>query len=51
VLPYHIREFTNHSRLTVDGNPLAWMQDWVAVPGTRAPRAVSNAATSRPTAP
>src|SRR5437773_11622927 len=34
VLPYHVREFTNHSRLTADGNPLAWMQEWVAVPGT-----------------
>jgi hypothetical protein len=43
VLPYHLHSFTNHSRLTVNGNPLAWQQDWVAVPGARAPRAVSAA--------
>jgi hypothetical protein len=43
VLPYHLHSFTNHSRLTVNGNPLAWQQDWVAVPGTRAPRAISAA--------
>ena len=41
VLPYHLKQFTNHSRLTVDGNPLAWEKDWVAVPGTRAPRAIT----------
>ena len=41
VLPYHIHQFTNHSRLTANGNPLAWMQDWVAVPGSRAPRPIS----------
>jgi hypothetical protein len=40
VLPYHLRSFTNHSRLTVDGNPLAWEKDWVAVPGVRLPRAI-----------
>ncbi|MBW7933525.1 MAG: M28 family peptidase [Gemmatimonadaceae bacterium] len=43
VLPYHLRQFTNHSRLQVDGNPLAWEKDWVAVPGVRLPRAISNA--------
>jgi Zn-dependent M28 family amino/carboxypeptidase len=43
VLPYHTKHFTNHSRLTVNGNPLTWMQDWVAVPGARAPRAIANA--------
>ena len=43
VLPYHLKSFTTHSRLTVDGNPLAWEKDWVAVPGVRAPRAISNA--------
>ena len=42
-LPYHIRKFTNHSRLTVDGNPIAWNNEWVAVPGQRAPRAITNA--------
>jgi hypothetical protein len=42
-LPYHLRKFTEHSRLTVDGNPLEWGTDWVAVPGTRAPRGVVNA--------
>ena len=41
VLPYHTRQFTNHSRLTANGNPLAWEKDWVAVPGIRAPRAIS----------
>jgi hypothetical protein len=43
VLPYHLHEFTSHSRLTVDGNPLVWSQDWVGVPGARAPRPVSSA--------
>ena len=43
VLPYHTKRFTNHSRLTANGNPLTWMQDWVAVPGARAPRAIANA--------
>ena len=42
-LPYHIHEFTNHSRLTIDGNPLAWEDDWVAVPGPRAPRPIVQA--------
>ena len=42
-LPYHIHEFTNHSRLTIDGNPLAWEKDWVAVPGPRAPRPIVQA--------
>ena len=41
VLPYHTRQFTNHSHLTANGNPLAWEKDWVAVPGTRVPRAIS----------
>ena len=41
VLPYHLRQFTNHSRLQVDGNPLQWEKDWVAVPGLRAPRPIS----------
>jgi len=41
VLPYHLKSFTNHSRLTVDGNPLAWEKDWVALPGARAPRGIS----------
>src|SRR5512133_9515 len=40
VLPFHVKEFTNHSRLTVDGNPLAWEKDFVAVPGARAPRSI-----------
>ena len=43
VLPYHLRQFTNHSRLTVDGNPLTWEKEWVPVPGLRAPRAISGA--------
>src|SRR5690606_24244945 len=37
-LPYHLRKFTASSRLTVNGNPLAWNTDFVAVPGLRAPR-------------
>ena len=32
VLPFHIKQFTNHSRLTVDGNPFAWEQDWSPFP-------------------
>ena len=43
VLPYHLHSFTNHSRLTVNGNPLTWQQDWVAVAGARAPRPISTA--------
>jgi hypothetical protein len=43
VLPYHLKRFTSHSRLTANGNPLAWVQDWVAIPGARAPRAIANA--------
>jgi hypothetical protein len=41
VLPFHTKHFTNHSRLTIDGNPLAWEKDFVAIPGTRAPRPIS----------
>ncbi len=43
VLPYHLRKFTEHSRLTVDGNPIVWNVDVVAIPGARAPRAIANA--------
>jgi hypothetical protein len=42
-LPYHLRKFTDHSRLTVDGNPIAWNTDFVAVPGQRAPRPIAGA--------
>ena len=38
VLPYHLRKFTPSSRVSVDGNPLAWNTDVVAIPGARAPR-------------
>jgi hypothetical protein len=41
VLPWHTKRFTNHSRMTVDGNPLQWEKDFVAVPGARAPRPIS----------
>jgi len=41
-LPYHFHQFTNHSRLTVNGNPLAWETDWIAIPGARAPRPIVN---------
>ncbi len=43
VLPYHLKSFTDHSRLTYAGNPLRWNDDWVAVPGVRAPRPVVGA--------
>lgn len=43
VLPYHLHSYTSHTRLTVDGNPFIWEQDFVAVPGARAPRPVSGA--------
>ena len=44
VLPYHIRKYTNHSRLTVNGNPLLWDSEWLASPvgATRAPRPINN---------
>ncbi|MEO5814855.1 MAG: M28 family peptidase [Gemmatimonadaceae bacterium] len=42
VLPYHLKTFTSHSRLTANGNPLSWDKEWVAIPGARAPRAISN---------
>lgn len=41
VLPYHLRHFTDQSRLSVSGNPLEWERDWVAVPGARAPRPIA----------
>ncbi len=41
-LPYHFHQFTNHSRLTVNGNPLTWETDWIAIPGPRAPRPIVN---------
>jgi hypothetical protein len=43
VLPYSLRKYTTSSRLAVNGNPLTWNDDVVAVPGARAPRAISNA--------
>ncbi len=43
VLPYHLRKFTASSRLTVNGNPLRWNEDFVAVPGQRAPRPIVGA--------
>lgn len=43
VLPYHLRQYTSHSRLSVGGNPLAWNTDWLAVPGPRAPRPIQGA--------
>ena len=42
-LPFHLRKFTEHSRVTVDGNPITWNTDIVAVPTLRAPRPVSDA--------
>lgn len=43
VLPYHLRKFTTSSRVSVDGNPLAWNVDVVAIPGARAPRPIADA--------
>ncbi len=43
VLPYHLRTFTDQSRLSVSGNPLEWERDWVAVAGPRAPRPIFGA--------
>jgi hypothetical protein len=43
VLPFHTKRFTDHSRLTIDGNPLKWNEEWVAVPGARAPRGIDTA--------
>ena len=43
VLPYHLKHYTSHSRLTVDGNPMAWNDEWVGVPGARAPRPIYSA--------
>jgi hypothetical protein len=42
VLPYHLKHFTSHSRLTANGNPFMWNRDWVAVPGVRSPRPITN---------
>jgi hypothetical protein len=42
-LPYHLRKFTANSRMTVNGNPLRWNEDFVAVPGVRAPRPIMDA--------
>ncbi|MBL0937911.1 MAG: M28 family peptidase [Gemmatimonadaceae bacterium] len=42
-LPFHTRRFTDHSRVTVNGNPLQWNTEVVAVPGQRAPRPVVDA--------
>lgn len=41
VLPYHLRSYTTSSRLSVNGNPLRWNTDFLAVPGTRAPRPIT----------
>ena len=42
VLPYHLHRITDHSRLTVGGNPLAWGSEWIAIPGSRTPRPASD---------
>ncbi|MFM8567342.1 MAG: M28 family peptidase, partial [Gemmatimonadota bacterium] len=41
--PYHLRRFTPSSRVTVNGTPLAWNTEVVAVPGARAPRPITDA--------
>ncbi len=42
-LPFHVRKYTDHSRVTVDGNPLTWNVDVTATPGQRAPRPIADA--------
>ncbi len=42
-MPFNVRKFTNHSAMAVDGNPLQWNADFVAVPGQRAPRFITDA--------
>lgn len=42
-LPFHLKYFTDHSRLTANATPIKWLEDWVAVPGARAPRFINNA--------
>jgi len=43
VLPFHLRKFTVNSRVTVDGNPLLWNVDVVAIAGDAAPRLIVDA--------
>ncbi len=43
VLPYHLKKVTDHSRLTANGNPLKFGDEWVAIPGARPPRPIANA--------
>jgi hypothetical protein len=42
-LPYTVRKYTEASTASVDGQPLAWLTDFVAVPGNFAPRPIENA--------
>ncbi len=42
VLPFRLRKYTTSSRLTVNGNPVKWNDEFVAVPGTRAPQPIVN---------
>jgi len=42
-LPYHLRRFEPSSRVAVNGNPLVWNDEVVAVPGQRAPRPIQDA--------
>ena len=42
-LPYNRVAYTDHSRLTVNGSPMTWLVDWVAVPAARPPRTVADA--------
>ncbi|MGH7553053.1 MAG: M20/M25/M40 family metallo-hydrolase, partial [Longimicrobiales bacterium] len=42
-LPYVVRKFTPNSTLTVDGQALRWLEDWVATPGRVAPRPIDGA--------
>jgi hypothetical protein len=42
-LPYHLRRYEPTSRVAVDGNPLQWNDEVVAVPGQRAPRPIADA--------
>ena len=42
-MPYMQRKFTNRSTLSVNGSALAFNNDFVPIPGTRAPRQANNA--------
>lgn len=42
-LPYVVRRYGDNSTLSVDGQPLTWLTDFVASPSNAPPRAIENA--------